>query len=205
MSITWAHNYTVQCICNGRVHGYYALLIPLILFWNVVYSQSSFPQHGLRCSDAITICEPVFITNFSTDSTWLLEALPNLGCLSAVRTTGLSNRVNGAWYRIIVYQRGDLGFGIQPLTRNKTLDATVNLDWVLFRVTDTTGCGRLAEPIRCNFAQQGGLTGAIDSEQPSAQYEEPIRNVNIGDTFLLLVLNPDNHPFGYMIDMGFSS
>ncbi|MFY8000924.1 MAG: hypothetical protein ACOVSW_20190, partial [Candidatus Kapaibacteriota bacterium] len=163
-------------------------------------------QRGLRCSEAITFCQTTFRASFPTDSTFLQESLPPLSCVNI--TAAATLRTNGVWYKLTVYQKGDLGFGIDPLNENGSRNGRVNLDWALFRVTDSTNCGRLGAPIRCNSASNGGLTGAIETspeEENNPAFSQPVRNVNPGDEFMLLVLNPDNHRFGYTIDMGFSS
>jgi hypothetical protein len=167
----------------------------------------SAPQDGLRCNDAISFCQTTYRTPFLTDSTFLQEPMPVLPCIEQMPSIA-APRVNGVWYKITVYQNGDLGFGIQPMNQEGSLNRRVNLDWALFRLTDSTACGRLGEPIRCNSATLGGLTGAIETapdDPNNTAFSEPIRNVKPGDVFLLLVLNPDNHRFGYTLDMGFSS
>ncbi|MCU0424841.1 MAG: hypothetical protein MUF71_04360 [Candidatus Kapabacteria bacterium] len=172
---------------------------------SALYSQQSASTRGLRCSDALTFCQTTLRTNFPTDSTFLQEPLPAAACLASVVSNTGEQRVNGVWYRITAYQSGDLGFGIQPVNADGTPNTRVNLDWALFRLTDSTTCGRLGEPVRCNTAPRGGLTGAIESEFSEEPFSEPIRNVRSGETFLLLVLNPSNYVLGYTIDMGFSS
>ncbi len=169
-------------------------------------SQTS-TQRGLRCNDAISFCQTTYRTPFLTDSTILQEPLPTLPCIEQMPSIA-APRVNGVWYKITVYQNGDLGFGIQPMNQDGNLNNRVNLDWALFRLTDSTACGHLGDPIRCNSEKRGGLTGAIETapDDPSnPAFSAPIRNVRPGDVFLLLVLNPDNHRFGYTLDMGFSS
>jgi hypothetical protein len=161
----------------------------------------------LRCNDAITFCQTTYRTPFLTDSTILQEPLPVLPCIEQMPSIA-APRINGVWYKITVYQNGDLGFGIQPMNQDGSLNNRVNLDWALFRLTDSTACGHLGDPIRCNSEKRGGLTGAIETapdDPANPAFSAPIRNVQPGDVFLLLVLNPDNHRFGYTLDMGFSS
>lgn len=191
----------------NRIVAIIASLVALVSYIpSVLQAQSTtLLQHGLRCSDALTFCQTTYRTNFHTDSTFLQEPLPNTDCFAEIRQNPTEQRVNGVWYRITVYQSGDLGFGIQPVNADGTPNNRVNLDWALFRITDSTSCGRLEAPVRCNTATQGGLTGAIESEVIEEHFAEPVRNVQPGDVFLLLVLNPSNYRFGYMIDMGFSS
>lgn len=179
----------------------------------VVRAQSSAPAFtpifpsGARCADPIPVCAPVLQTPFLTDSTFLQDTELPILCGAASSGTPGGGRVNGLWYKIAVHQSGDLGFGIQPLNQNGSRNTSANLDWALYRLNDTLVCGRLGEPVRCNFAPDGGLTGAVETahDELAPSLSEPVRNVKPGDVFLLLVLNPDNHRFGYSIDMGFST
>lgn len=210
---SFRHTILRQCVPVCRMNTCILAVITVVLslsFESRLQAQTSSlnpTQHGLRCDDAITFCQTTYKTPFFTDSTFLQESLPTLPCIEQMPTIAVP-RVNGVWYKITVYQSGDVGVGIQPMNQDGSLNNRVNLDWALFRLTDSTDCGRLGEPILCNSAPRGGLTGAIetspdDPENPA--FSKPIRNAKQGDVFLLLVLNPDNHRFGYTIDMGFSS
>ena len=162
---------------------------------------------GARCAEPIPVCAPVLRTPFLTDSTFLEDAELPILCGGVSSGVARGGRVNGVWYKIAVHQGGDLGFGLQPLNQNGSRNTAVNLDWALYRLNDTLFCGRLGEPVRCNFAPEGGLTGAVETgrDESAPTLSEPVRNVKPGDVFLLLVLNPDNHRFGYSIDMGFAT
>lgn len=210
---SFRHSIVRQCITAYRLNTRVLAIAAIGIFLSFgvqaqaqIASQNS-GQHGLRCSDAITFCQTTYRTLFFTDSTILQEPLPALPCIEQTPSIA-TPRVNGVWYKITVYQSGDMGFGIQPMNQEGSLNNRVNLDWALFRLTDSTACGRLGEPIRCNSATRGGLTGSIETapdDPVNPAFSEPVRNVKQGDVFLLLVLNPDNYRFGYTIDMGFSS
>lgn len=164
-------------------------------------------QRGSRCADAILICQTETIQSRS-DSTFLTEAPPQLPCFPT--SANLSLVRNGIWYKIRIYRSGSLGFTLRPLTSSGRTDSTANYDWAVFKASDSAACGALSGLVACNSARRPGITGAAgivqnEFDEPNLAYSEVIPNVRQGEEYLLLVLNPNNHRTGFILDFGFSS
>jgi hypothetical protein len=161
------------------------------------------------CDGAIPLCGGIFSEESAPPGTG--NVLEYTGaCNSGIETMSL-------WYTFTVQQPGDLSFIITP---NNELD---DYDWGLFNITEG-GCAGInlqdgsSPEVSCNsygsFNSNGptGIStangGTGNSNGPGDTSGPPFNanlNVEIGQTFALVVMNWSNSPDGYSIDFNEST
>ena len=161
------------------------------------------------CDGAIPLCGGIYSEETSPPGTG--NALEYTGlCNSGIETMSL-------WYTFTVQQAGELGFVLTP---NNELD---DYDWGLFEITNG-GCAGInaqdgsSPEVGCNsygsFASNGptGIStanGGTGSSNGPGDTNGPAYNANlnvqVGQTFALVVMNWSNSPDGYSIDFNEST
>lgn len=196
-SVTFVRN---DCTMRLSISG-----IAFILFSNVVQAQTSTGD----CEGAIPLCGGVYFEE---------TAPPGTG--NVFEWTGTCNQGNetmSLWYTFTVQQPGDLSFILTP---NNDLD---DYDWGLFDITNG-GCAGInaqdgsSPEVSCNsygsFTTNGptGIStasGGTGNSNGPGDLNGPAfngnLNVQVGQTFALVVMNWSNSTEGYTIDFNEST
>ena len=181
------------------------LLAIFCCFSSLLHGQNSTGD----CDGAIPLCGGIFSEESAPPGTG--NVLEYTGaCNSGMETMSL-------WYTFTVQQPGELSFIITP---NNELD---DYDWGLFNIT-AGGCAGInlqdgsSPEVSCNsygsFNSNGptGIStvngGSGNSNGPGDVNGPPFNanlNVEIGQTFALIVMNWSNSPDGYTIDFNEST
>jgi len=164
------------------------------------------------CLGAIPICQEIYTSTTSLPGTgnYPNEINPNISCTSG--------ETFSVWYTFTVNESGDFGFVLTP----NNLDD--DYDWALFDITNAECEDIYTNPnlvVSCNAAGGGGChgeTGATgesdydiqgagcNSFPPSTDFGfSPVNAlvpVEAGNTYVLMVSNWTNSPFGYELDFG---
>jgi len=167
------------------------------------------------CLGAIPVCQPIYSETSSPtgDGNYDQEINTSISC-----TAG---EISSIWYVFTVNEDGELGFLITP---NNISD---DYDWAVFDITNASCAEIRTNPnlqVSCNAAGGGpcnGLTGATgatmwDVQGAGCDFFPPNQGggdtafndlipVQAGRTYVLMVSNWTQSPFGYTIDFGAST
>lgn len=163
----------------------------LLLFFSLLFTLTCFAQVAPDCNNAIPICNNTPI-NAGTNGYGVddFNGASASGCFTQASGT---IETNSAWYRFRTGESGQLGFNIGH-------DSGEDWDFALYNTTD---CGNLGEPVRCNYFDNSDESdfigvGVDPSGADNIQYEDWLQ-VEPGQDYYLLINNFSNNNSGFSI------
>lgn len=149
------------------------------------------------CFRSILICSPTYTQSNSYSGVGsVVDVAPGQTCLG-------NGEVNSVWYSITATQAGTFGFQLNPVNPND------DYDFAVFNLTGDS-CSSIANgtlaPIRCNYSATTGATGlSSGATQTNVGTSGPNQcsmiNVNVGETYMILVSNFTSSQAGYTLNI----
>ncbi|MEM7370588.1 MAG: hypothetical protein AAF587_18395, partial [Bacteroidota bacterium] len=146
------------------------------------------------CINALPICQNVYVqpNSYQGEGNNPNEINNVISCL------GTGER-NDTWYIFTTQTAGTVGFSIAPV------DPFDDYDWAVYNLTNNS-CADIATnaaiEVSCNYSGAPGVTGP--NGLPGGQ-NEPVINVNAGETYVINVSNFSGTTTGYTLDLSIST